>query len=215
MVEDDLAHLSNCIAEIEKEYVVDIAYTASDGCYLSEVNDYDTIVVDSALPLKGGLNFCKTVRDANIASPIVYLSDVTDAEARTKFLKDGANVCLSKKASTLELKAQIKALTNLRYSFSGSKTVLLQNGSFKVNLDKQCVLKEDKEIFFRKKEFSILEHLVINIGKVVSKEELLEHIWEEGILVKSNIVEVHIRNIRAKLDATVIKTVRGFGYRVG
>lgn len=218
MVEDDLEYLSNCVAEIEKEYIVDLAYSADEGAFKSEVNDYDVIVVDGALPLNDGSNFCKTVRDANISSPILYLSDKLDSTIRTTYLKDGANVCLPKTAPTSELKAQIKALARLRHAYSTRETVILNKSAVEINLGIQTVTKNGEEVQLRKKEFNILEYLILNKGRTVSKEELLEHIWEEGILVKSNSLEVHIRNIRAKLEkpnsVRVITTVRGFGYKI-
>jgi two-component system, OmpR family, response regulator len=218
LVQDDLDYLSDHIAEIEKEYIVDVAYTASDGCYMSEVNDYDVIVVDSYLPDNDGHYFCKVIREANVASPILYLSNKENSVDRASCLKDGANVCLSKAASTQELSAQIKALVRLRHKYAGSNSIKLADGMLSIDLSSQIVKHNNLEIPLRKKEFGILEYLLLNRGRIVSKEELLDHIWEDGILVKSNSLEVHVRNIRQKLEKpfclNVINTIRGFGYKI-
>jgi two-component system, OmpR family, response regulator len=218
LVQDDLDYLSDHIAEIEKEYVVDVAYTASDGCFMSEVNDYDVIVVDGCLPNNSGRYFCKDVRESNIASPILYLSDTVTASDRVNYLYDGANVCIPRSITSQELNAQIKALARLRYRFAGSNCIKFFDGALILDLVLQQVRLFNVEIPLRRKEFCILEHLVINRGKLVSKEELLDHIWDDGLLVKSNSLEVHIRNLRLKLEKPLgyklIRTLRGFGYRI-
>ncbi len=218
LVQDDLDYLSDHIAEIEKEYIVDVAYTASDGCYMSEVNDYDVIVVDGCLPNDEGTNLCKNIRDANISSPILYLADQENSNKRVDYFHNGANACIKKSTTTKELSAQIKALARLRHKYSGSNSIKLSEGNLSVDLNLQTVMHYDKEIPLRRKEFGILEYLLLNKGRVVSKEELLDHIWEDGILVKSNSLEVHVRNLRLKLEKPfslkLINTVRGFGYKI-
>ncbi len=216
LVDDDLDYINSYIAEIQKDYIVDVAYTASDGAYRAEVSDYDVIVVDSNLPDEDSYRLCREVRDANISSPILLLSDNQDHRTRTQSLRDGANVCLSKTAPPTELLAQIKALTRLRHSYNGG--IKIKVGNLTVDFNLQQVCNGSEKISLRKKEFNILEYLLMNRSRVVSKEELLDHIWEDGILVRSNSLEVHIRNLRLKIekpfDSTIIKTLRGFGYRI-
>lgn len=216
LVEDDLDYINSYIAEIEKDYVVDVAYTASDGAYMSEVNDYDAIVVDCKLPDSNGYCLCNNVRSANIKSPILFLADAIDSPVRIECLKNGANVCLPKKVAPSELSAQIKALLRLRHSYTTAAAIEL--GNLKIDLNLQQVSFNNVEIELRCKEFHILEYLILNRTRIVSKEELLDHVWEEGLLVQSNSLEVHIRNIRLKIEipfgVKVIKTVRGFGYKI-
>jgi DNA-binding response OmpR family regulator len=216
LVNDDLDYINGYIAEIEKDYVVDVAYTAGEGAYMSEVNDYDVIVVDCNLPDQGGISLCKEVREANIHSPILFLADYEDRSTRISCLRDGANVCFPKDASSEELVEQIKAILKLRHRYNGSSKIVI--GDLTVDLVLQEVYTLRGKIQLRKKEFALLEYLLLNKGKIVSKEELLDHIWLDGILVKSNSLEVHIKNLRTKLDVvqgrSVIKTVRGFGYKI-
>lgn len=216
LVDDDLDYINSYIAEIEKDCIVDVAHTASDGAYQAEVNDYDVIVIDSALPDDSCYRLCREVRDANISSPILLISDRQDHSTRTQSLRDGANVCLAKTSPPTEVSAQIKALTRLRHSYSSSSKVSL--GKITVDFNLRQVCSDLGKITLRKKEFNVLEYLLLNRGRVVSKEELLDHIWEDGILVKSNLLEVHVRNLRQKIEKPfgqpVIKTLRGFGYRI-
>jgi len=216
LVDGDLDYIKSYMAEIEKDYVVDVAYTASDGAYLSEVNDYDVIVIDSALPDRDGRLLCKEVRDANIGSPILYLSEKEEPATRVQCLRDGANVCLSKHVSPAELSAQIRALLLLRHRYASQN--LTKVGLLEIDFEKQEVRFGNSQINLRKKEYSILEYLLLNRGRIVSKEELLDHIWEEGILVQSNLLEVHIRNLRTKIEKSpntrTIQTFRGFGYKI-
>ncbi len=218
LIQEDLVYLSDHIAEIEKEFIVDVAYTASDGSYMSEINDYDVIVVDGSLPNGSAIYCCKDIRTSNVSSPILYLSDSRSSIERTSWLHDGANACLSRKSSTQELSAQIKALARLRYKSSGANSVKLLEGTEIIDLITQQVTVNNKEISMRRKEFNILEHLLLNRGRAVSKEELLDHVWDDGILVKSNSLEVHIRNLRFKLERPtgkkIIRTMRGYGYRI-
>lgn len=216
LVDDDLDYINSYIAEIQKDYIVDVAYTANDGAYRAEVNDYDVIIIDSSLPDESSYRLCREVRDANISSPILVLSENQDHCTRTQSLKDGANVCLAKTAPPTEVSAQIKALTRLRHSYGGGTKIKL--GNLVVDFNLQQVSADSQKIQLRKKEFNILEYLLLNRGRVVSKEELLDHIWEDGILVKSNSLEVHIRNLRIKIEKpfgqALIKTLRGFGYKI-
>jgi DNA-binding response OmpR family regulator len=215
-VDDDLDYINSYLAEIQKDYIVDVAYTADEGSYRAEVSDYDVIVIDSNLPDEDSYRLCREVRDANISSPILVLSDNQSHQTRTQSLLDGANVCLLKSSPPSEVSAQIKALTRLRHSYSSPNKIKL--GNLVVDLNLQQISSDAGKITLRKKEFSILEYLLLNRGRIVPKEELLDHIWEEGILVQSNSLEVHMRNLRLKLEVpfgqTLIKTLRGFGYRI-
>jgi DNA-binding response OmpR family regulator len=211
-----LDYINSYIAEIQKDYIVDVAYTANDGAYRAEVNDYDVIVIDSCLPDEDSYRLCREVRDANISSPILLLSENQNHITRTQSLKDGANVCLAKQSPPSEVSAQIKALTRLRHSYASRNKITVS--CLTVDFSLQEVSGPNGKIPLRKKEFNILEYLLLNRGRTVTKEELLDHIWEEGILVQSNSLEVHIRNLRLKLEVPfgqiIIKTLRGFGYKI-
>lgn len=215
LIEDDKDYLQNCLAEIEKDYVVDVAYTGNDGAFMSEVNDYDAIVIDSSLPDKKACSVCKEAREVQLGVPILVLADKDDNLPKIEYIKNGANVCIDKTTAGNEICTHIKALTSLQ--FKSTRVVNLSN-NVTVNLDNQNLTNKNGEITLRKKEFRILEYLLKHRKRTVTKEELLDHIWEDGILVKSNSLEVHMRNLRQKIASTsneeVIKTVRGFGYKI-
>lgn len=216
LVDDSSDCSNNFIEEIEKEYVVDVAHSVNEGVYMSEVNDYDVIVVDGSVSGEEGRYLCRDIRNANIASPILYLVDSDDYKFRLETLKDGASVCVSRKVPSEVLSAQIKALLKLRHYYHAPNQLIISG--LTIDMYKKEVRFGAAKIDIRKKEFSILEYLLLNKSKVVSKEELLDHVWEDGILMRSNSLEVHIRNIRLKVEKPfnirLITTVRGFGYKI-
>lgn len=215
-IESDKEYLSDYMAEMEKEYVVDVAYTASEGAYYADTTDYDAIVIDYSLPDQNGSALCNSLKVSDNKPSIVMLGDKDDAEHRIKCLGDGAHVYLQKKVTPKELTGQISALVKLKYNVPSK--MLFNGRNLYVDLNCRKIISNGTEIYLRKKEFGILEHLLMCKHRVVSKEELLEHIWEPGILVESNTLEVHMRNLRAKIEKTsgvkVIDTHKGIGYRI-
>lgn len=216
LVEDDKDMLDDVLTEVEKDYVVDVAYSGVEGTYLSQINDYDVMVVDAALPDMDGVEICRLTRSANIRTPIILLHDSCEISSKVMSLDAGADVNLQKPINILEIKAQVRALTRRNNSISGG--CVLKIGKLEVDCRQKQVLVKGKVIHLRRKEFDLLEYLVINRKRVVSKEEILEHVWEKGIYVFSNTVEVHIKSLRDKFEKLVgkkiIRTIRGFGYRI-
>lgn len=216
LVEDDKDMLDDVLTEVEKDYVVDVAYSGVEGTYLSQINDYDVMVVDAALPDMDGVEICRLTRSANIRTPIILLHDSCEISSKVMSLDAGADVNLQKPINILEIKAQVRALTRRNNSILGG--CVLKIGKLEVDCRQKQVLVRGKIVHLRRKEFDLLEYLVINRKRVVSKEEILEHVWEKGIYVFSNTVEVHIKSLRDKFEKLVgkkiIRTIRGFGYRI-
>ncbi len=195
--------------EIEKSYLVDAASDGNEGVCLSHDNDYDAIVVGPTLLGIEALDFCKTAREAQVKAPILFISH----EHRTNALDFGADVCTKPPVEPEELKAQLRAL--IRRGSDLNFISIIKSGKLEVNFKERTVLWKGKEISLRRKEYDLIEYLAFHKGKVISKENILEHVWEVGLYVYSNSVEVHVRNIRRKFGAKIIKTVRGFGYMIG
>ena len=216
LIQDDKDLLDDVLDEVEKDYVVDVAYNGVDGTYLSQVNDYDVMVVDSTLPDIDGIEVCKLTRSAKITTPIILLSDDSESANKVRSLDAGADVNFSKPVNVDEFKAQVRALA--RRNGAALSDSFLKVGKVEIDLCKKQIYINKKPKLLRRKEFDLLEYLLINRGRVVSKEELLEHVWEKGIYVFSNTVEVHIRSLREHLARYVgkrfIRTVRGFGYKI-
>jgi len=215
-IEDDKELFENVLTEAERSYIVDIASSGSDGTYLSQINDYDVMVVDSVLPDIDGIEVCKMTRSADIKTPIMLLSGVNESSDKVRSLDAGADVTLHKPVNVDEFMAQVRALARRTGTLTSGNTI--KAGKIELDFKRKQTYVNNKQIQLRRKEFDLLEYLLINKGRVVSKEEILEHVWEEGIYVLSNTVEVHVRSLREHLKRYVgkkfIKTVRGFGYKI-
>lgn len=216
LVEDDKDLLEDVLTEVEKDYVVDVAYSGVEGTYLSQINDYDVMVVDATLPDMDGVEICRLTRGADIKTPIILLHDSCELSNKVMGLDAGADVNLQKPIDILEIKAQVRALTRRNNSVAGGCVIKI--GKLEVDCRQKQVLVKGKVLHLRRKEFDLLEYLIINRKRVVSKEEILEHVWEKGIYVFSNTVEVHIKSLRERfkkhLRKKLIRTVRGFGYKI-
>lgn len=215
LVDNDRDLIDLVLNDIQQSYVVDVAYNSVEGSYLSEVNDYDVVVVGPSVFENEGVELCKTARISNARVPIAMIPSGDNSEKRILALDSGADVCIKYPVNPTELNAQLRALIR-RNSFCPSPVINIANLSLNTSQRKLTV--NGREVFLRKKEYQILEFLILNKGKVISKEILLEHIWDNGIYIFSNLVEVHIRNIRIALKKVrsqkMIKTIRGFGYLI-
>lgn len=214
LVDEDKEFLDCILSEVEKDYVVDIAHNGTEGTSLSQINDYDVMVVSDVLSDMNGFDVCKEVRIANVTTPIIYLSNTNEMSKKVVGLDSGADVYLVKPVSCSAFKAQIRALIRRKNQLNGGR--LLEAGDIKMDLRMKVVSIRGEEVKLRRKEYDLLEYLMLNKNNVVSKEEILEHVWEKGIYVFSNTVEVHIRTLREKLyryGVNNIRTVRGFGYK--
>lgn len=215
LVDNDSDYLNTYLSGLEKQYIVDIAYNAAEGTYLSEVNDYDVIVVDSSIPDMCPPDLCRCTREIRSHVPILLLADRDNREITIKSLEAGADLFVYKPVDTPELCAQVNALVRRTCGISTSK---LHLGALVVDLTLKKVLVHGNPINLRRKEYEILEYLALNAGNTISQEKLLDHVWTDGMSFCSNVLEVHIRNIRKKLERPFgicfIKTVRGFGYKL-
>jgi len=201
--------------DIRQSYVVDVAYNSDEGSFLTETNAYDALVIGPTLVDFEETEFYKNARNFNKSVPIAVISLEDNSEKRILALDSGADVCLKYPVSASELKAQLRAL--IRRNSQCLNPVVAIGKIFLHSSEKQIYYKK-KLIPFRKKEYEILEFLMMNKGKIITKEELLEHIWDEEMYVFSNIVEVQIWNIRLVLKKhntnNFVKTVRGLGYTI-
>jgi DNA-binding response OmpR family regulator len=216
LIEDD-RDTAECIKEeAEKYYVLDIAYSGSDGAYLSQTNDYDVMVVDEGLPDINGIEVCRMARAAQISTPILILTNSNEITHKVSSLDSGADDCLTKPFAGPELFARLRALLR-RYPNTWQSNLLCLDDLY-LDLSSKSAVRAGIDIKLRRKEFDLLEYLIRHKNRVVSKEMILEHVWDLGIEVASNTVEVHIRSLRQKIDKPfekkLIKTVHNFGYKV-
>ena len=177
-------------------------------------SDYDLVILDLMLPSMDGHEICKQVREMNITIPILILTARAETDTKVKLLLSGADDYLVKPFSFAELNARIQAL--LRRPVE-SLPETLKVGDIELNPAERRALREGKEIPLTLKEFGLLEYFMRHPGIVVNREDLLNHLWDFNYAGFSNVVDVHVKNLRRKLgeDAgRLLETVRGIGYRL-
>ena len=216
LVEDD-QDLGMCIKEeLSKKYAVDHVKTSAEALYAAKITPYDMYILDIMLPGKHGIAICQALRNMGIKSPILMLTARKHTAIKVIALDSGADDYLTKPFSFDELQARIRAL--LRRIPETILASVLEAGDIRINLATRQVWRKSREIIMRRKEFDLLEYLMRNVDKVVTRSMILEHVWETGLNAMSNTVDVHIRYLREKLDhrkkRKYIVTVPGVGYKI-
>ncbi len=202
---------------LEKEsYAVDYLTDGEAALRRLEISskDYDLAILDLMLPRKSGLEICREVRAKNITLPILVLTARDDVNDKVTALELGADDYLTKPFSMQELLARIRAL--LRRPVQSLPTELsIQD--ITLNTSTRKVHRNHKEIALTVKEFSLLEYLMRHPNQVISRNQIIDHLWGYDFISGSNIVDVHIKNLRKKINNRknkILETVRGMGYRV-
>lgn len=216
LIEDDI-DLSKILVETLADHniIVDTCHDGDSGSYISRTNKYDLILMDNILPKKLGINICKELRSLGNKTPILFLTVQDDAKSKINFLDAGADDCISKPFSTNELIARMKAVTRRTYNINQDIITL---DDVTIDRNNYLVYKKGKPVYFTRKEFMILEHIVEKPGRVVTRTEIMEKVWNKDFNPFSNTIETHVRNIRRKINTkknrNKIETVFGRGYRV-
>lgn len=215
LIEDDKQTAETIKDEMKDYYAVDVAYTGKDGEYKVSVNDYDVILVDLILPDMNGITVCKKVRKAGIKTPILILTGQIETKDKVTALDAGADDYLTKPFSFAELLARVRAL--MRRNPDTILSNLLIAGDITLNVTSNIVRHKQTTIPLRRKEFGLLEYLMRNKGRVLTRPMILEHVWESDTDPITNTVDVHINSLREKVDrpfgTSIIKTVHGLGYK--
>lgn len=178
-------------------------------------SDYDLVILDLMLPGLSGNEICKAIREKNITTPVLILTARNEVESKVELLLAGADDYLVKPFSFEELTARVHAL--LRRPPEATPNTL-SIGELELNSVERRVKNKGKEVLLTLKEFGILEYFMRHPNQVVNREDLLSHLWDFNYLSFSNVVDVHVKNIRKKLNDSesdgVLETVRGIGYRL-
>lgn len=212
LIEDDAKLSKNLKQALQREnYIVDSALSLKDSFNAFYENDYSLIILDVNLPDGNGFEFCKQIRDEGFLTPILMLTARDSVNDKVLGLNTGADDYLVKPFSTPELFARIKSL--IRRSTNSTSNILVI-GDLKVDLNKKLVTKKNIEITLSSKEYSLLEYLLLNKEKILSKNDLLSHVWESDIDIETNVVDVYIGYLRKKIGSSYIKTIRGMGYKI-
>ena len=217
VVEDD-AETAAYVARGLKEqgHGVEVAADGRDGLFFALDQSFDVIIMDRMTPGMDGLTALKSMRAAAIRTPVIFLTALGGVGDRVEGLEAGADDYLVKPFSFSELNARVNALGR-RAPLREDAASILKLGSIEMNRLQRQVRCGDKLIDLKPKEFQLLEYLMLNADRVVTRTMLLEHVWDFHFDPKTTIVETHISRIRAKLEACgpeapTIQTIRGAGY---
>lgn len=198
----------------EEGYAVDYALTGLEGESMATVGEYDLIILDVMLPGKNGFEVTAALRAKQIQSPVLMLTAKAQVEDRVRGLDAGADDYLVKPFAFAELLARVRAL--LRRGGNSSLSLCLAAGDLRLDSATHRVEWGEERILLTNREYALLEFLVRNKGRVVTRTAIIEHVWDMHFDSDTNLVDVYIRHLRAKLEAPsrprLIQTVRGVGY---
>lgn len=195
-------------------FAVDGAADGETGLHLALTEPYDAAIIDIMLPRRDGLSLIEELRRENIKTPVIILSAKGSVDDRVKGLQTGGDDYLAKPFSFSELLARVQAL--IRRNSGASEPTRLSVGGVSMNLITRDVYRSGKKIDLQPLEFALLEYLMRNGGRVVSKTMIMEHVWDYHFDPQTNVVESRIYRLREKIDKDfslkLIHTVRGVGY---
>jgi two-component system OmpR family response regulator len=215
LVEDDLKIASFILKGLkEAGFAADHAADGEEGLYMALTEPYDTAIIDIMLPKLDGLTLIEELRHKRINTPVIILSAKRSIDDRVKGLQKGGDDYLTKPFSFSELLARVQAL--IRRASRTSEPAVLSVGDLSMDLLTRDVARTGKKFELQPREFALLEYLMRNAGRVVSKTMILEHVWDYNFDPQTNVVDVLVCRLRNKVDrdfdVKMIHTIRGVGY---
>jgi two-component system, OmpR family, response regulator len=216
VVEDEVALAEGIRRGLEAEgFATDVAHDGTDGLSMALEHDYDAIVLDIMLPGLNGYKVCAAIRESEVWTPILMLTAKDGEYDEAEALDTGADDYVTKPFSYVALVARLRAL--MRRGATERPNVL-EAGDLRFDPGARRTWRGETEVRLTSREASLLEYLMRRAGEVVSKTEILDHVWDDRFDGDLNIVEVYVRHLRNKLDRPFgresIETVRGAGYRL-
>lgn len=217
LVVEDNTKLADNIKQglMQEGYAVDVIEDglAAERRILINRTEYDIVVLDRMLPGKDGVSVCKNWRESDVTIPVLMLTALDTTDDKVVGLDAGADDYLAKPFAFKELLARIHALLRRPKQ---SSPIILTSGNISLNTTSRTVTYKDKLLSLTLKEFMVLEYLLRNLNKVITRDELYSHAWDFADSSFSNTVDVHIKNLRRKIhdNGKIIQTIRGVGYKM-
>lgn len=213
VIEDEKKVASFIKRGLEQEsYAVDLAHNGVDGEHFAKSFEYDVIVLDIMLPVKAGLDVLKDIKAAGVKAPVLLLTARDSVDDRVKGLDHGADDYLTKPFAFEELLARLRALMRR----GGQGAAVLKYSDLTLDPATRKAKRGDEDIELTVKEYALLEYLIRNPERVLSRVLIAEHVWDQTFDSETNVVDVYINHLRAKVDKDALKklihTVRGVGY---
>jgi DNA-binding response OmpR family regulator len=197
----------------EQSYVVDVSSDGRHGEDLASQNEYDLIILDVLLPKQDGVVTCQKIRAKKIDTPILMLTAIGDTEAKVRGLDSGADDYMTKPFHFEELLARVRALLRRK---SQDKSSVLQVDGLVLDPVSRKVEREGSQIRLTSREFALLEYLMRNKGKTLSRVHIAQHVWNVSFDMESNVIDVYVKLLRQKVDKDfekqLIHTIVGVGY---
>lgn len=216
LVEDEKKLASFIEKGLQQEgYNVSVSHSGSTALEMAASHKFDLILLDIMIPGQNGFEVLKSLREFSIETPIIFISALNEREHIVKGLDLGAVDYIKKPFDFEELKARVR---NVQRKFMNSRISVLRLEQLEIDLIQREVTREGKPIELSKREFSLLELLMRNANRSISKSEIIEKIWDVNFDMGSNVVEVHMHQLRKKVDRgftkELIETKIGYGYRI-
>ena len=218
IIEDDAeaaAYLQKALGEAG--HLAEVARDGLTGLAKAEDDDFDVLVVDRMLPKLDGLALIGSLRSQKIGTPILILSALGQVDDRVKGLRSGGDDYLTKPYSFSELLARVESLAKRKHVGAGEQTVY-RVGPLELDRLAHKLTRSGKDIVLQPREFRLLEYLMKHAGQVVTRTMLLENVWDYHFDPQTNVIDVHISRLRAKIDkgsdTPLLQTVRGAGYMI-
>lgn len=216
IIEDDHEMAQTIKEELKQFFLVDVVHTGEEGEYQASVNEYDAIIMDYMLPGINGMEVIQKIRSTNNNTPILMLTGNSTLDVKVDSLNEGADDYLVKPFHFSELLARVRAI--MRRQNMSSKMNILVVGDLVLDVNSKIVTRNGVPITLRRKELYLLEYLMRNAGQVITREMILNHVWDTEFDSLTNLIDVHIKYLRDRIDRNfdkkLIKTIHGIGYKI-
>lgn len=216
IIEDNSLIAQTLRHNLREFYAVDICNTGKAGLNQAQSTKYDTILLDLGLPDIEGEKICKLLRKKAVKTPIIIISGKGEVDGKVELLNMGADDYVTKPFNLHELRARIDVA--MRHTSNNSPSGAIEINELKLDPSSRTVIRYGDIISLRRKEFDLLEYLMRNRGQTLTRAMILEHIWDMNENLWANVVDVHIKHLRDKIDrpygSKLIQTVHGVGYKI-